>query len=312
MNVKHDNPLAVGALVARFQVHELHPAHKELIEYVCAQHDKVLIVLGLAPTRGTTNNPLDLQARSQMVREAFPDVDVAYIEDQAEDAVWSRKLDEVIRHHTTPNQTVMLYGGRDSFISHYSGKFPTQELESDVVFSGTVLREEVSRRSVRKTADFRAGAVWQAFNRFPVSYPTVDVGVWKGDKLLLVRKADETLWRLPGGFAEPNSETYEQDARREVAEEAGISITDPAYVYSLKIDDWRYRNEVDKIKTLLFTADYQFGHLEPQDVEIAEAGWFDLVTSRTKHGFLKLEMIVPIHHPLVERLVSQRQRKIGD
>ncbi len=298
MNVKQDNPAAVGALVARFQVHELHPAHIELIEYVCDRHDKVLIVLGLAAVRGTINNPLDLQAREQMVREAFPDVTIAYIQDAGSDEAWSKKLDQVISHHITPSQNVMLYGGRDSFVDHYSGKWPTQVLESEVVFSGTVLREEVSRRSTRKTRDFRAGAIWQVFNRFPVSYPTVDVGVWKDDKLLLVRKPDEDKWRLPGGFAEPDSETYEADARREVAEEAGISITDPVYVTSRRIDDWRYRNERDKIKTLLFTADYQFGHLEPQDDEIAEAGWLDLPD---------LTEVVPNHRPLIQALIEHRK-----
>ena len=309
MNVKQDNPAAVGALVARFQVHELHPAHIELIEYVCGRHDKVLIVLGLAPTRGTTNNPLDLQAREQMVREAFPDVTIAYIHDQAEDEVWSRKLDQVVGHHLTPSQDVMLYGGRDSFINHYSGKHPTQELESEVVFSGTVLREEVSRRATRKTRDFRAGAVWQAFNRFPTSYPTVDVGVWKDGKLLLVRKADETLWRLPGGFAEPDSETYEADARREVQEEAGIAVTDPVYVASRKIDDWRYRNERDKIKTLLFTAKYLSGRLEPQDDEIAEAGWFDPGDDNPALFDIFTEHIVPNHIELVRLLVNRNDER---
>jgi bifunctional NMN adenylyltransferase/nudix hydrolase len=280
---------------------------------VADRHDKVLIVLGLAPTRGTTNNPLDLQARSQMVRESYPDVEIAYIQDQSEDEAWSRKLDKVIEAHTTPTQTVMLYGGRDSFIEHYSGSYPVSALESDVVFSGTVLREEVSRSATRKTRDFRAGAVWQAFNRFPTSYPTVDVGVWKDDKLLLVRKPDEKLWRLPGGFAEPDSETYEADARREVQEEAGISITDPVYVTSRKIDDWRYRNERDKIKTLLFEASYQFGHLEPQDAEIAEAGWFRADTNPVggcTNPFLK--QIVPNHVELVRLLITHRQKQIGD
>ena len=313
MNVKHDNSAAVGALVARFQVHELHPAHKELIEYVCDQHDKVLIVLGLAIPRGTINNPLDLQARMRMVREDYPDVELAYIEDMESDQAWSEKLDKVISAHTTPSQTVMLYGGRDSFVRHYTtGKYPTQELESDVVFSGEELRKEVSRRSVPRSRDFRAGAIWQAFNRYPAPIPTVDVGVWKGDKLLLVRKAEESLWRLPGGFCDVDSDSDEQDARREVAEEAGIEISDPRYVCSMKVDDWRYRNERDKIRTTLFEADYMFGHLEPRDTEIAEAGWFDPGDDNPALFEMFLEEIVPNHRSLLEALVNHRSSKIGD
>jgi bifunctional NMN adenylyltransferase/nudix hydrolase len=314
MNVKQDTLPEVGALVARFQVHELHPAHKELIEFVCDRHDKVLIVLGLAVPRGTVNNPLDLQARMRMVREDYPDVELAYIQDMESDQAWSERLDKIVLDHITPAQGAILYGGRDSFIRHYTtGKFPTQELESDVVFSGEELRKEVSRRSVPRSKEFRMGAIWQAFNRYPAPIPTVDVGVWKDDKLLLVRKADERLWRLPGGFCDVGAESHEQDARREVTEEAGIEISDPRYVCSVKVDDWRYRKERDKIRTTLFEANYQFGHLQPRDSEIAEAGWFTpniQPVGGCASPFWK--QIMPIHHELVRTLVEQRQRKIGD
>ncbi len=45
-------------------------------------------------------------------------------------------------------------------------------------------------------------------------------------------------------------------------EEAGIAITDPEYMGSFVIDDWRYRGERDVIKTLLFRARLLSGSAE--------------------------------------------------
>ena len=39
----------VGVIVGRFQVPELHFAHRDLIESVMAKHGKTIIVLGLSP-----------------------------------------------------------------------------------------------------------------------------------------------------------------------------------------------------------------------------------------------------------------------
>ena len=62
----------VGVLVGRFQVPNLHPGHIELIQSVCEAHSKVLIFLGLAPTKATRNNPLDFESRKHMILEKFP------------------------------------------------------------------------------------------------------------------------------------------------------------------------------------------------------------------------------------------------
>jgi bifunctional NMN adenylyltransferase/nudix hydrolase len=47
------------------------------------------------------------------------------------------------------------------------------------------------------------------------------------------------------------------------------------YETSRKINDWRYRNEADKIITLLFSCDYISGEPSAQD-DIAELSWFKL------------------------------------
>jgi len=283
----------VGIVVGRFQVPELHDAHLDLIQTVCDNHDKVIVFLGLAPTMVTRENPLDFEARKQMILEAFPQVSCLYVEDQASDEVWSKKLDAQISRLIHPNQTVVIYGGRDSFIDHYSGKYPAAELVQDTYVSGTEARKRIKQRSTKATADFRAGVVWASQAMFPKCYATVDVAIFNEDEteILLARKEGESEYRLVGGFSDPRSPSYEVDARREVMEEVGIDITDPEYVGSFLVDDWRYRNEVDKIKTLLFKAKFRSGRVSPDD-DIVEAKWFNVMR-------LKGTDIRPEHRELI-------------
>ena len=294
----------VGVIVGRFQVPELHEAHLDIIRNVCAKHKKVIIFLGLSPLLVTTRNPLDFESRKRMILSEFPQVNVLYVKDCHSDEIWVRRLDEQIKDVVSPNQSVVLYGGRDSFISHYlpHGKFPTRELEQTRWISGTEMRQSISK-TVRSSPDFRAGVIWAAWNQFPKTITTVDVAVFKDDKILLVRKPLEEQWRLIGGFSDPQSIKFEQDVRREVDEETGISITDPKYIGSFKIDDWRYRNEVDQIKSLLFVADYMFGAPRASD-DVAEVKWFDFEN-------LTEYYVVPEHREMMEYLAQYRVRQSG-
>lgn len=299
---KVEAPLSdVGVIVGRFHVDELHQAHKDLIKSVCNVHEKVIIFLGLAHVRGTTCNPLDFESRKQMVLEDFPNAIVLYIKDQEEDVDWSKELDEKIRDVIGPNQSVMLYGSRNSFIARYFGHFPTTELMQEVYVSGSDIRSNISK-SVKNDKGFRRGAIWQAFNRYPSCYPTVDIAIFNEDstKLLLARKPKQKLYRFVGGFADPKSESYEVDARREVMEETTLEISDPIYVGSMIVDDWRYRNEVDKIKTILFKCKMTFGRPEPKDdLEGGELRWFELAT-------FDPEMLRPEHRKLLAMLKKQK------
>lgn len=289
----------VGVIVGRFQVHELHDAHKTLINEVLSRHDKVILILGLSPLMVTQENPLDFQARKQMLLAEFPSLNVLYIKDRVSDQLWSKDLDAKILDLITPAQKPMLYGGRDSFIAHYKGRFDTEELEPEVYvrFSGTDIRKQIASRSTTGDPNFRAGVVWASQSKFPTCYPTVDVVILGGDgeRMLLCRKPDETKFRFIGGFADPRSPSYEADVRREVAEEAHIEITDPKYVGSVLIDDWRYRREVDKIKTLLFTADHMYGSPQPDD-DIVELRWFDNTDVHRNRDTI----LVPTHHVLFD------------
>ncbi len=291
MTPKPSHPTAgLGVIVGRFQTPFLSEAHVDLIRTVAARHAKILIVLGVGPALVTRRNPLPFEARKQMLLEAFPEATVLPLKDGPSDAAWSRRLDELISD-TFPTDDAMLYGGRDGFVASYSGRHSATELESPARASGTALREEAARRA-RNSQDFRAGVVFAAFHQYPKCFPTVDVAIFSedGTRLLLARKEAESDFRFIGGFADPDSPCYEADARREVQEETGVEITEPEYVGSLLVDDWRYRGEVDKIKSLLFRARLVSGRPQAQD-DIAEVRWFD-VAKLTDADF------IPTHRPL--------------
>lgn len=285
----------VGVIVGRFQVHELHEAHTSLIDTVKSNHDKVLIFIGLSPLRGTTSDPLDFASRKKMINETYPDVDVLYIEDCSSDDVWSVKLDSQIERFTKPYQSVTLYGGRDSFIPHYNGKYDTEELESDTWISGSEIRRRISN-NFTPNRDYRAGVIAASYDRFPGCYVTVDIAVvdWEAGNVLLVKKPDESDLRFPGGFSSPETMSFEADARREVLEETSVEADNFQYIGSTFIDDWRYKNSTDKIKTIFFVADYIYGRPDGKD-DVELARWVplaDLVSGQVK--------IVKEHQVLVE------------
>lgn len=293
----------VGIIVGRFHIHNLHEAHTDLIQTVLDKHDRVIIFVGLSPLRNTTSNPLDFNARKLMIQETFPQVEVHYLEDNRDDDVWSSKLDQQIQRWLKPHQTALLYGSRDSFLPYYTGKYPTQELESNKQISGTEIRRRISN-NYPPTADFRAGVIAASLDRYPTCYPTVDVAILdkSRNQVLLGKKLGESHLRFIGGFASVNSQSYENDARREVKEETGVEIDDIKYIGSTLIDDWRYRKEQDKIKTLFFVATYVFGRPVADD-DIVYVEWVDLVSLMDG-----TTPIIQEHEPLVDMLTRYIQK----
>lgn len=291
----------IGIIIARFQVARLHDAHVDLIQTVCDKHTKVIIFLGLSPTIGTKNNPLDFECRKKMILDIFPDVNVLYINDRPGDVDWSLDLDRQLSnpHLVAPGRTVTLYGSRDSFIAYYNGKFPTQELIPESTISGTEARKLIGSKT-KGTQDFREGVIWATQNRYPVVYTTVDIAVINRaeHKLLLGRKSAELLFRFVGGFSDPKSPNFEADAIRELQEETGLVIPTVTYIGSARVDDWRYRCEVDKITTLFFLAEYTTGSAQAAD-DIAQTKWVSLDL-----GVELKKLIVPEHHMLVDMLLQ--------
>ena len=309
----------VGVIVGRFQVNELHPGHVELLDWVTQQHKKVIVALGISPAKGSRNDPLDFEARSMLLREKYPNLIIFGIQDSRSDDHWSMDLDNGIRPLLTPGQTAVLYGSRSSFIRHYNGKFPTQELVGDGEFwTGTEVRDRI-RQQVLPGPEFRAGVIWAALNSYPRVFPTVDIAIVKtvtddqnnitGHLVLMVKRSPKVdpidKWRFIGGFSDPNTSPFEDDAIREIYEETGMEVGRPLiYLGSAAIEDWRYRGSKDQIKTLLFKAHYVFGALPKlqDDLEGGDAQWLDPLKITTTD-------IVPEHIPLLKLLCDDLSEK---
>ena len=195
----------VGALVGRFQVPELHPGHKELLNTVKERHDKVIIILGLSPLKASKTNPLNFQARKKMIEEFDPSFECHYIEDKPSDKDWSDELDAIISKHVPFDEKVILYGCRDSFIPHYHGNHETKALINRTPISGTEMRRR-AKMNISDSKDFRKGVIWATGNQYPTAYPTVDIAILDEENtmVLLGRKKFQEKYVFIGGFVDPS------------------------------------------------------------------------------------------------------------
>jgi len=133
--------------------------------------------------------------------------------------------------------------------------------------------------------------------RYPTVFPTVDVVIEHGGKLLLGRKAHQEKFRFVGGFADPALDnSYEESAMREAKEETSLTVTKVKYLGSTRIDDPRYRGTPDCIITDLFSAEEWEGTPVASD-DIAELKWFP-------RAEISAETFVDEHHVLWELFCS--------
>jgi len=292
----------VGVIIGRFQIPKLHEGHRMLIEEVMSKSDKTIIVLGISELANSLTDPLDFKMREEMIRADFPTAIITYIKDEFDDHVWSIKLDTIINDICLPNDNVIMYGSRDSFIACYHGKFATEELPSKIKVSATEQREKAIK-SMIYTSDFRAGVIWSTGNRFISPIPTVDIIVF-GDKgaVLCVMNKKRKTWRFPGGFSSTNSPSYEHDVKYIIEKKLHIITTEPSYVGSCFVNDYRYRKEPQKIKTSIFTVVHKMGTLAPDD-NIEEAKYFSID---------KIKDLIDVEHlPIYNKLIKYLEEKNG-
>jgi bifunctional NMN adenylyltransferase/nudix hydrolase len=287
----------VGVIIGRFQTNKLHEGHINLISQVLSQHKKTIILIGVSKIQNTKKNPLDFASRKAMIQELFPSVVVLPILDQRYDEKWSNDVDTNISIPFGEKKTV-IYGSRDSFIPHYSGRYPVIELEPSSEHNATNIREEIAKETL-DSSDFRAGVIYSAFNQRPVTYPTVDVVVhdFEGN-ILLAKKPNEKYWRFVGGFVDRTDESYEDAATRELSEETGgnLVVDNPRYIASIMVKDWRYAKEESGIMTTLFLLDKKWGHAKASD-DIADVKWIS-VRELSNHDGIRTK-IMPEHRELM-------------
>lgn len=292
-----------GIIVARYQVPHLPDEFKQKINEVKERHANVCVILGLSLLPSSIENPLNYGARKQMILQSYPDFEVGFIKDHKSDAQWVSNLDHIISTHVDNGQSATIYGSRDKVIrtyEKYNGRFNCEEFECESVISYKEICKDILTRPPY-CDKWRAGVVWSQRTQYPKTHATVDIAIIERDEKVLYiylgRKEGETKYRFIGGYSDPDSECYEDDAKREVKEETTLDVSDLKYVGSKKINDVRYRNEVDKIKTVFFTAKYQFGRAEARD-DIVEV-------RRFKYCELSHDNIIQEHHCLYDMLVDE-------
>lgn len=292
----------IGVIIARFQTPYLHPGHINLIDSVKAKHKRMVIVLGVSPVLGSKRNPLDFHTREKMIKNSYPDIVVLPLPDHPLDEKWSASLDTLLSE-TFPASSFTLYGGRNSFINFYTGRHKAEELPAHGEHSASELRNSV-KEQVMDSVEFRSGIIYAYANTYAKVYPTVDIAVFRNDKkeILLGKKANDQKWRLLGGFSDPTDANFEAAALRELYEECGnIKVGIPVYEGSFLVDDWRYRNETDKIITTLFSTEFESGSPVGSD-DIAEVRWFK-VSSLPE--MIQSNQTTETHTPLFNRLIEK-------
>lgn len=299
----------IGVIIGRFQVDDLHPAHRAVIDEVKSRHESVYIILGVPVIPLSVRYPLDFATRRRMIQSWYPDIEVLLIPDCKSNIEWQKNLDNIIRT-AEPHARVTLYGGRDSFIKLYNGKFDTVELEIENSFSGTngtEIRQRIGNRPLG-SVDFRAGVIYSNLNRFPISYQTVDIALLTDDDefILLGRKKGDTQWCFPGGFVDPSDKTLEGAANREIIEEAGAAVRDLKYVLSIRLTDWRYIHENDKLLTALFECrllSHNISQFKDEFViagdDLEEVRWFKVAEFGSEPNTFGNQIITDTHRPLM-------------
>jgi len=291
-----------GVIIARFQTPYLHEGHKAILEFVKSQHNKVVVVLGVTPVKGSRYNPYDFYTREKMIKGEYPDLVILPLSDHPSDKAWSRNLDELLQS-TFSNEGFKFYGSRDSFIPYYAGRFETENFPETGEYNATEIRHEISDK-VYSSEQFRAGINYAYHNQYAKVYPTVDVAVFRKNRteILLGQKSTLNQWRVPGGFTDPTDESFEAAGKRELQEECGqIEVSELQYEKSFRVDDWRYRKEEDKIITTLFSTDLLFGQPNAAD-DLVNLQWFPV---DSLPQMIERKELVPEHQPLFEHLIQR-------
>ena len=293
----------VGVAVGRFQVENLHEGHRFLLGAILSNHRKVIVFIGVPNIQGTIENPLDYPTRRRMLAQEFPEVELLPLKDcPGNDKLWSENLDRAVRDIFPNVKTATLYGGRDSSIKSYKGKFNKVEVDSGLDYkSGSQQRAEIGK-VVRGTPDFRAGVIHSTQNEFPYVKACVDIAFMKGGKILLGKKPRSSFYVFPGGMVDPG-ESYEEAALREMHEETGIIGQYDAldYVGSASVEDERFKGLKNiSIGTALFKLEHPWEHPQAND-DLESVRWATLEEAG--------ELLMPAHQPLLIMLINHLNNK---
>lgn len=110
----------------------------------------------------------------------------------------------------------------------------------------------------------------------PLPLVGVTAVVFKDEKILLGKRADNGSWQCVSGIVDPGEEPADA-AVREVREEAGVTVraTRLALVQQQPRTIYANGDQVDYLD-LVFRCDWVSGEPYPADGELTEVGWYGL------------------------------------
>lgn len=303
--------MKMNMFVGRFQTNVISEEYYNHVMEVSKNVDTLHFIVCLSALPCSKNNPLDFNARELMINEAFGHngkiVNITYVKDTALNDVWSEEFDKQVSIYAKHYELKNIYGKQTSFINNYNGKYLKYVIPFDIESSYNAIS-----KTTNKNKDFRDGAIWACNTRYTCLYQAVDIAVFNDkNQLLLARKPKEVKFRFVGGFVDPDSNfessnLLERNAARELHEEASLLYPpeDFKYIGSFMINDWRYKNEIDKVMSSLFIVKFNGGIPIPND-DICELKWVDIEMLSDPNNCKMVEQnIMSGHIPLLKTVIS--------
>lgn len=259
---------SVGVIVGRFQVPVPTSAHMGLLEYAIRNYGTVIVFIGHSPILNRLNiipkdiikQNIELECENiNRVLKTNTKIIVSTIQDVFNPPLWSfileKQILEICRTNNINVSNIYAVGGRDSYLFSYKGNLLQPDIfRSDLgdEISASAIRQKILKDGPIPHPMFLQGMIYQRLSQYETAFQTVDVAIRFNGAFLLGHRKGITKYRFIGGFSDPSSESLEEDAMRETYEETHLITSDPKYLGSTKIDDARYKNSGDSIKTAFF------------------------------------------------------------
>lgn len=228
--------MKIAVIAGRFQIDVIHYGHQKLLNQAYKECDKVIVFVGKAVVRSEANPLPSVLVEHSVRSNQGSSVEVHILRDLKYDNIWESELYSRVSELTDPDDEIVYYGSRDSFLDSLTDTTKTHMLvDSDGEISATDLRNKIGYEFTR---DFKAGYIKAVQDEFKAHYAVVDGIITDGKDILLGRK--ESGWVIIGGFADSCDSDLESAIQREVLEETNLTLDRPEYFMSIQCRDWRY------------------------------------------------------------------------
>ena len=256
----------------------------------------MILVVKTPAVKSTKDSPLSYESVEWMARCSFDGLfkEIRSLKECNDPEKWCKDLDALLPENCTIYELDDLCLHSRKYEEN-SGKHPIVVLSTGLDEHERMLRETVDTET--QNFDYRRGAQAALNSQYDSVYPTVDCVIFSDDSLshmYMVKKPDEKRWRFVGGFSDPSDTSYSCAARREAKEETGMECVCFDWIGSTKIDDWRYRNERNKIITNIFAMKVVSGEAKADD-DVSEIELKNI-------DELTFDDIQPEHIPIFEKV----------